>query len=259
MNIHTRPHAPTLAGALLLGLGLSACGKDATQKKEETVTPPAVRQLTTRPLFDTMPIENSVVDPTFSMSAQGLWMAYNQQSQSAVPLLRFVSPNGPAKLPALFAKKSEMPPGAVLLGFVGRTSGAIEASIWAGRKANADDTNLTGLSVSLTGLFTDGVTYALDLRPESKSTMTSADGIVWHRLAVTAPEGPLGFTYLVITDTSDSDYYLMMPVAAPTPVPLALERWTAPVRRALTETERWAVARAEAERSHRLSMSATTR
>ncbi|MDY0001834.1 MAG: hypothetical protein RBU30_11100 [Polyangia bacterium] len=186
-------------GALM---GVDASGIDASADGSVDAGP--IRRLTTRRFFGTMPVENGVVDPTFSTIDHSSWSPYSYSTGMnafATPM-HLPTPTG---LPALRLIRSGSQ--ASLTGLVRSAGEAVEISLWCGRPASSDPTSPR---LSLIGLYPAGQ-GAADFEADPETPEVTLGEIVWTRYLAELAAGPIGWATLRIIHQAETPLYLNAP------------------------------------------------
>lgn len=171
--------------------------------------PPEVRTLGSRRLFGTMPIENRFEDPLMTFSGSG-WFGFSNDFQSYPAMVRQVGASA-TQTPYLRIAAEDNPAGATVIGQVKTASTPLHVEVWIGR--DGDGASFSSLEVSLLGLFADGNENALVLEEDPESHV-DVEGRTWAKFAADIDSGPLGWSWLLASDTDASQtFYVGGPVA----------------------------------------------
>lgn len=228
--------------------------------------PPQVRQLGTKRLFGTMPVENRFLDPLLTFSGSG-WFGFANDFNSYPMMVRQVSATAsPTQTPFLAVPAAENPSGATVIGQVKTATTPLHIELWVGRDGNGDGNgNGNGASfdtmdISLAGLFVTGGEQAVPLVAD-ESTRRDVEGRTWMKFTADLDQGPLGWSWLLATDASaNSSFYVGGAVA--TDLDLAANPNTAlrmtTTKRALTASQKRMIAEVQ-EKTRNLDVAVAKR
>ncbi|OGQ22634.1 MAG: hypothetical protein A2138_12635 [Deltaproteobacteria bacterium RBG_16_71_12] len=226
---------------------------DAVIEDPPPPPPPTVRQLTTRPLFGTLPVENRFLDPLLTFTASG-WFAFSDAFNDA-PIVHRVVASSPTSTPFLKIDPAENDH-AVLLGQLKSARSALHIELWLGR--DGDASSFDSVEVSVAGLFAGTGESTTQLRAIGDVLELGARS--WQRFAVDLAEGPIGWSYLMAGDTASEEVlYIGGPAAIDLEgAPSALLGSAAPtLHRPLTTRERAMIAAVQ-ERTRSLGGASAT-
>jgi hypothetical protein len=164
----------------------------------------APRQLVTKKLFGTMPVENRVEDPLMTMTGSS-WSAYPNNFRAYPTVYRRAAPSPTGTpyfdVPGAEDDSNRAAAGAIVIGQVKVSRGPLHAEIWIGRPGV--DVDIGAVGASLTGLFVDGSESSVDLTLD-ESAKVVVDNKTWVRLSADLDEGPVGWAAIIAGDASDT-------------------------------------------------------
>ena len=212
---------------------------------------PEVRTLGTRRLFGTMPIDNRFQDPLMTFSGTG-WFAF--ANANVYPTVVRQVGASPTQTPFVKMAGADNPSGVTLLGQLKTTTTALHTEVWLGR--DGDAAGFESVEVSLAGLFVSGEQIVALQQDEASHTVI--EGRTWSRFTADLSEGPVGWAYLMATDT---DAAATLYFGGPTAVDLDVGAGAAIVsssKRALTANEKRLIAMVQ-EKTRTLAPPASAR
>jgi hypothetical protein len=212
-----------------------------------------IRTVLEAPLFRGLPVDNLFLDPELTLASSAAFAFYNAAATDFVSAERFLSSELPLGTNGIRIRKTTNPAGVIALGAARVRAGAGIVQVDVGRPLSSND--LPDANVSFAGIFADGTEAALPLL--AAGDVLVADGVRWQRYVASFDEGPVGWAYLVVSETHGTDLFLAAPILvaldaswSANSVDLASFRAT---RRALNDAEMRGlkrVAAADRERLH---------
>jgi hypothetical protein len=175
------------------------------------VPPPPLRTLITRPLFDTLPIDNRVVSPNFDLMS-GTWYVAPLWGGDLGEMRRQALAKVPVQQPLLMLPKTGVNANGVWLGGLAMMgNGAHHAELWIGRPQNSVDPEAVQVDVGMMGFSPDWMDpWAFVGMFRQSSSRVLLDGVVWHRFEG-AIDGLEGWAYLAVQDASSVPLYVLGP------------------------------------------------
>lgn len=239
----------TLSLSLVVAtLGTTACeGRDPliAQRNEDAVIPPPppppppeVRTLSSKRLFGTLPIENRFEDPLLTFSASG-WFGFANDFNSYPVMVRQVAAS-PTQTPFLRIGAAENPAGVTVIGQVKTATTPLHVEVWIGR--DGDGASFDTMDISLAGLFVQGGEGAVPLAADEASRV-DVEGRTWMKFTADLDSGPLGWSWLLASDTDASNtFYVGGPAAVDLDVTTPGAALRLASKRAITEREQRMIA-----------------
>lgn len=239
--------SPVLALAVVVTT-LTACeGRDPliSQRNEDAVIvppppppPPEVRTLASKRLFGTLPIENRFEDPLLTFSGSG-WFGFANDFNSYPVMVRQVG-SSPTQTPFLRIAAEDNPSGATIIGQVKTATTPLHVELWVGR--DGDGASFETMDVSLAGLFVQGGEGAIPLEADEASRV-DVKGRTWIKFSADVDSGPVGWSWLLASDTDASNtFYVGGPAAVDLDVTTPGAALRLSSKRAITASEKRMIA-----------------
>jgi hypothetical protein len=244
--------------ALAVVVNTVACeGRDPliSQKNEDAVIvppppppPPEVRTLSSKRLFGTLPIENRFEDPLLTFSGSG-WFGFSNDFNSYPVMVRQVGAS-PTQTPFLRIAAEENPAGATVIGQVKTATTPLHVELWVGR--DGDGASFDTMDISLAGLFVQGGEGAVALQADDASRV-DVNGRTWMKFTADLDSGPVGWSWLLASDTDASNtFYVGGPAAVDLDVTTPGAALRLSSKRAMTASEKRMIAEVQ-EKTRTLS------
>ncbi len=210
--------------------------------------PAPPRRLVAPKLFGTMALDNTFHDPAFAMLDGTGWMPVDYSHDVFNEITRVHLARTPGQQPALRLWAPPTEPESSVVGEAKGVAGPVVVSVWLGRKEGSSPTVESG--AALIGLYMDGSPSSVDLLPDESPAPVTLDGMSWQRLSAQLTDGPVGFTYLRVTNQAQEPLYLTSPSLTAVDAQRNLRSSHQGTRRPLREAEASAL-RAATERKRR--------
>jgi hypothetical protein len=213
--------------------GTSDAGGDAAVVADASPDGGSLRRLVTRRLFAGTPVDNRFKDPVFSAVDGSSWNPFDYYTWRPSRVTR-VHQKTPGGQPALRIERATGQNRAVVSAMVKTPPGEQTLSIWVGLPAAETP---VPPQIRLMGLFKEGPS-AVVLAPDPDAVTVTLELITWTRFQALIPEGPLGWSSLMVTHTAFDPAYLTAPVLVPGLPAAAKSRLRLASPRPLTAEER---------------------
>jgi hypothetical protein len=187
-----------------------------------------------------MPVQNRFLDPQFANVDLVGWLPFAGYDLDYHGVSRVFLVETPTGQPVIRLSKRSYQSDLGIMGPAKSGTGGILVSVWLGRPTTSTDPDLQQVSANVMGMWSDGTAGALTLGLDTATPSQTLGDIIWHRFTLSFPAGPIGWAYLMVSDTAGGGLYVTGPTLLRDLDPgfaLPLPLWPSAQRRALTAQE----------------------